>query len=143
MDVLPTPDERFSDLPGWPYAPSYTTTSDGLRLAYVDEGTGPTVLMLHGEPSWGYLYRHLVPVLVHAGFRCVVPDLVGFGRSDKPAAVEDYTYGRGCAGVPQPDPADRRQPGDARQPAGVGGPVAPRKAGSVRVLGSGPDHRRR
>jgi haloalkane dehalogenase len=94
MDVLRTPDERFSDLPGYPYAPSYVETSDGLRLAYVDEGTGPTVLLLHGEPSWGYLYRRMVPVLVEAGFRCVVPDLVGFGRSDKPAAVEDYTYAR-------------------------------------------------
>jgi haloalkane dehalogenase len=94
MDVLRTPDERFADLPGWPYAPSYATTSDGLRMAYVDEGSGPTVLLLHGEPSWGYLYRRMVPVLVEAGFRCVVPDLVGFGRSDKPAAVEDYTYAR-------------------------------------------------
>jgi haloalkane dehalogenase len=94
MDVLRTPDERCCDLPGWPYAPSYATTSDGLRLAYVDEGTGPTVLMLHGEPSWGYRYRHMVPVLVDAGFRCVVPDLVGFGRSDKPVAVEDYTHAR-------------------------------------------------
>ena len=94
MDVLRTPDERFADLPGWPYEPRYAQTSDGLRTAYVDEGSGPTVLLLHGEPSWGYLYRHVVPVLVEAGFRCVVPDLVGFGRSDKPAAVEDYTYAR-------------------------------------------------
>ena len=94
MDVLRTPDERFADLPGWPYEPSYTATSDGLRMAYVDEGSGPTVLLLHGEPSWGYLYRHVVPVLVDAGFRCVVPDLVGFGRSDKPTAVEHYTYAR-------------------------------------------------
>jgi haloalkane dehalogenase len=94
MDVLRTPDERFADLPGWPYAPSYADTSDGLRMAYVDEGFGPTVLLLHGEPSWGYLHRHMVPVLVEAGFRCVVPDLIGFGRSDKPAAVQDYTYAR-------------------------------------------------
>jgi haloalkane dehalogenase len=94
MDVLRTPDERFADLPDWPYAPSYATTSDGLRTAYVDEGSGPAVLLLHGEPSWGYLYRRMVPVLVEAGFRCVVPDLVGFGRSDKPAAVADYTYAR-------------------------------------------------
>jgi haloalkane dehalogenase len=94
MDVLRTPDDRFADLPGWPYAPSYATTSDGLRMAYVDEGSGPTVLLLHGEPSWGYLYRRMVPVLVEAGFRCVVPDLIGFGRSDKPAAVEDHTYAR-------------------------------------------------
>ena len=94
LRVLRTPDERFADLPGWPYAPSYAATSDGLRMAYVDEGSGPTVLLLHGEPSWGYLYRHVLPVLVEAGFRCVVPDLVGFGRSDKPAAVEDFTYAR-------------------------------------------------
>ena len=94
MDVLRTPDERFADLPGWPYEPSYATTSDGLRVAYVDEGSGPTVLLLHGEPSWGYLYRRMVPVLVEAGFRCVVPDLIGFGRSDKPTAVEDFTYAR-------------------------------------------------
>jgi haloalkane dehalogenase len=94
MEVLRTADDRFSDLPGYPWTPSYATTSDGLRLAYVDEGTGPTVLLLHGEPSWGYLYRKMVPVLVEAGFRCVVPDLIGFGRSDKPVAVEDYTYAR-------------------------------------------------
>ena len=94
MDVLRTPDERFADLPGWPYEPRYATTSDGLRMACVDEGTGPTVLLLHGEPSWGYLYRRMVPVLVEAGFRCVVPDLVGFGRSDKPTRVEDFTYAR-------------------------------------------------
>ena len=92
MDVLRTPDDRFADLPGWPYEPRYATTSDGLRMAYVDEGTGPTVLLLHGEPSWGYLYRRMVPVLVEAGFRCVVPDLIGFGRSDKPTRVEDFTY---------------------------------------------------
>ena len=94
MDVLRTPDEHFADLPGYPYEPSHATTSDGLRMAYVDEGSGPTVLLLHGEPSWGYLYRAVVPVLLDAGFRCVVPDLIGFGRSDKPAAVEDYTYAR-------------------------------------------------
>ncbi|CAA9323659.1 MAG: Hydrolase, alpha/beta fold family protein, At1g52510/AT4G12830 homolog, group4 [uncultured Frankineae bacterium] len=94
MDVLRTPDERFADLPGWPYAPSYAETSDGLRAAFVDEGAGPTVVLLHGEPSWGYLYRHVVPVLVEAGLRCVVPDLIGFGRSDKPTRVDDYTYAR-------------------------------------------------
>jgi haloalkane dehalogenase len=85
MRVLRTPDERFADLPGFPYAPSYATTSDGLRMAYVDEGSGPVVLLLHGEPSWSYLYRTMIPVLVDAGFRCVAPDLIGFGRSDKPA----------------------------------------------------------
>ena len=96
METLRTPDDRFSDLPGFPYEPRYAQTSDGLRLAYVDEGDGAsgTVLLLHGEPSWGYLYRTMIPVLVDAGFRCVVPDLIGFGRSDKPAQVEDYTYAR-------------------------------------------------
>ncbi len=96
METLRTPDDRFTDLPGFPYEPRYAQTSDGLRLAYVDEGDGAsgTVLLLHGEPSWGYLYRTMIPVLVDAGFRCVVPDLIGFGRSDKPAQVEDYTYAR-------------------------------------------------
>jgi len=96
METLRTPDDRFSDLPGFPYEPRYAPTSDGLRMAYVDEGEGSsgTVLLLHGEPSWGYLYRTMIPVLVDAGFRCVVPDLIGFGRSDKPTQVEDYTYAR-------------------------------------------------
>ena len=92
MDVLRTPDERFTDLPGFPFAPQYAETSDGLRMAYVDEGSGPVVLLLHGEPSWSYLYRTMIPVLADAGFRVVAPDLIGFGRSDKPAAVADYTY---------------------------------------------------
>ena len=94
MYALRTPDERFADLPGYPFAPRYAETSDGLRMAYVDEGSGPVVLLLHGEPSWGYLYRTMIPVLVDAGFRVVAPDLIGFGRSDKPAAVEDYSYAR-------------------------------------------------
>ena len=94
MQVLRTPDDRFADLPGFPYEPAYATTSDGLRMAYLDEGAGPTVLLLHGEPSWSYLYRTMIPVLVDAGYRCVVPDLIGFGRSDKPTEVSDYTYSR-------------------------------------------------
>ena len=98
MDVLRTPDDRFADLPGFPYEPHYATTSDGLRMAYVDEGGGAdgsgTVLLLHGEPSWSYLYRTMIPVLVDAGLRCVAPDLICFGRSDKPAADSDYTYAR-------------------------------------------------
>ena len=92
MDIVRTPDDRFADLPDFPYAPRYVQTSDGLRMAYLDEGSGPTVLLLHGEPSWSYLYRRMIPVLVSAGFRCVAPDLIGFGRSDKPTRVEDYTY---------------------------------------------------
>ena len=100
MDVLRTPDERFADLPGFPFAPRYIEVAAGeggrLRVHYLDEGPpdGAVVLLLHGEPSWSYLYRTMVPVLVEAGLRCVVPDLVGFGRSDKPARQEDYTYAR-------------------------------------------------
>ena len=94
MDILRTPDERFADLPDWPWAPHYAETADGLRMAYLDEGTGPVVLLLHGEPSWSYLYRTMIPALLAAGCRVVAPDLIGFGRSDKPAAVADYTYAR-------------------------------------------------
>jgi len=96
MDVLRTPDERFTDLPGFPYETRYAQTSDGLRVGYLDEGPkdSPVVLLLHGEPSWSYLYRKMVPVLLDAGLRVVAPDLVGFGRSDKPTRVEDFTYAR-------------------------------------------------
>lgn len=100
MEVLRTPDERFAGLSGWPYRPRYVDVPDGeggeLRVHYVDEGPagGEPVLLLHGEPSWSYLYRHVIPVLVGAGLRAVAPDLVGFGRSDKPAARSDYTYER-------------------------------------------------
>ena len=94
MDVVRTPEDRFTDLPAFPWAPAYAETSDGLRMAYLDEGEGPVVLLLHGEPSWGFLYRHMIPVLLDAGLRVVVPDLIGFGRSDKPTAMKDYTYAR-------------------------------------------------
>ncbi|HEU4457464.1 MAG TPA: haloalkane dehalogenase [Longimicrobium sp.] len=95
MEILRTPDERFAGLPGWPFAPRYAEV-DGLRIHYVDEGPpdAPPVLMLHGEPSWAYLYRKMIPRFVEAGFRAVAPDLVGFGRSDKPAEVEAYSYAR-------------------------------------------------
>ena len=90
MAMLRTPDERFVNLPGWPYAPHYAQPlgDAGPRLAYIDEGprdASTTVLCLHGNPAWGYLYRHMVPVFTAAGLRVVVPDLIGFGRSDKPA----------------------------------------------------------
>ncbi len=96
MKILRTPDARFADLPGFPYPAHYAQTSDGLRMGYVDEGPrdAPVVLLLHGEPSWSYLYRTMIPVFTAAGLRVVAPDLIGFGRSDKPAAVEDYTYAR-------------------------------------------------
>jgi haloalkane dehalogenase len=100
MDVLRTPDERFRDLPDWDFEPHHVTVTadDGteLRVAYVDEGprSAAPVLCMHGEPSWSYLYRHMIPPLVDAGHRVVAPDLVGFGRSDKPAERTDYTYQR-------------------------------------------------
>ena len=82
MDAYRTPDERFEGLADWPYAPRYVE-QDGLRMHYVEEGAGDPILLLHGEPTWGFLYRRLIPVLAAAG-RVVVPDLFGFGRSDKP-----------------------------------------------------------
>ena len=91
MKVLRTPD---FEVPGFPWETRYAETSDGLRMAYVDEGEGPVVLLLHGEPSWGFLYRTMIPVFLQNGFRVVVPDLIGFGRSDKPADTTDYTYAR-------------------------------------------------
>ena len=93
--ILRTPDERFRDLPGYPFAPNYVTV-DGVRMHYVDEGPrdGAPVLMLHGEPSWSYLYRKMIPIIADAGFRAIAPDLVGFGRSDKPADRGAYSYAR-------------------------------------------------
>ncbi|MDQ3757059.1 MAG: alpha/beta fold hydrolase, partial [Actinomycetota bacterium] len=92
MEALRTPDECFAGLPGYDFEPHYVEISDGLRVHYVDEGSGPVVLLMHGEPSWSYLYRKMVPPLVAAGFRVVAPDLIGFGRSDKPSSRGDYTY---------------------------------------------------
>ena len=96
MKLLRTPDDRFAALPGYPFAPHYVEITGGIRVHYLDEGppTAAPVLLLHGEPSWSYLYRKMVPVLTAAGHRAVAPDLVGFGRSDKPARREDYTYQR-------------------------------------------------
>src|SRR4051794_27975729 len=96
MNALRTPDEQFKHLPGYPFEPHYAETSDGLRVHYVDEGPqdAAPVLLLHGEPSWSFLYRKVIPVLVDAGHRCIAPDLVGFGRSDKPSEQDDYSYER-------------------------------------------------
>ena len=100
MELLRTPDDRFEGLPDFPFTPHYVHVDDTeggpLRVHYLDEGPpdGETVLLLHGEPSWSFLYRRMIPVLVDAGLRCVAPDLVGFGRSDKPAERSDYTYAR-------------------------------------------------
>jgi haloalkane dehalogenase len=91
MELLRTPDERFSNLPDFPYAPQYVDVN-GMRLHYVSHGEGDPILCLHGEPSWSYLYRKMIPGLSQAGTVYAV-DLPGFGRSDKPAARSDYTYG--------------------------------------------------
>lgn len=93
METLRTPDERFANLPEYPFAPHYVEV-DGLRIHYVDEGPrdADPVLLLHGEPSWSYLYRKMIPILTEAGHRVIAPDLIGFGRSDKPASREAYTY---------------------------------------------------
>jgi haloalkane dehalogenase len=100
MKSLRTPEERFENLPGYPFAPHYLDVPDGegdrLRIHYVDEGPkeAEPVLLIHGEPSWSYLYRKMIPIFIQAGYRAVAPDLVGFGRSDKPADRKDYTYQR-------------------------------------------------
>jgi haloalkane dehalogenase len=95
MRILRTPDECFDNLPGFPFKPRYAEV-EGLRIHYVDEGDphGPVVLMLHGEPTWSYLYRKMIPVFAGAGCRAVAPDLPGFGRSDKPASRSGYSYRR-------------------------------------------------
>ena len=92
-DFLRTPDEFFNGLPDFAYTPHYTMVG-GLRVAHIDEGPrdAPVVLLMHGEPTWSFLYRKMIPVLLAAGFRVVAPDLVGFGRSDKPARPSDYSY---------------------------------------------------
>jgi haloalkane dehalogenase len=100
MDVARTPDDRFAVVPDFAYSPHYGDVADGeggsLRVAYIDEGPADArpVLLMHGEPSWSFLYRTMIPGLVQAGLRVIAPDLVGFGRSDKPRADGDYTYAR-------------------------------------------------
>ncbi len=100
MKVLRTPDERFAGLADYDFEPQYAEVTAGdhepLRMHHLDEGPADAapVLLLHGEPTWSYLYRHMIPVLVAAGHRCIVPDLVGFGRSDKPAEPGDYSFAR-------------------------------------------------
>jgi haloalkane dehalogenase len=93
--VLRTPEERFANLRDFPFQPQYATV-DGMRMHFIDENpTGrETVVLLHGEPTWSYLYRKMIPILVDAGFRVIAPDLIGFGRSDKPVSLEDYSYAR-------------------------------------------------
>ena len=104
MQTLRTPDDRFADLPDFAYAPHYVDITDdidatALRVHYLDEGPvdAAPILLMHGEPTWSFLYRHMIPVLVARGHRCIAPDLVGFGRSDKPTQRGDYTYARHVA----------------------------------------------
>ena len=98
MECKRTPDDCFDNLVDYSFNPNYLYVDDGeggeLRIHYLDEGLpgGKVVLLLHGQPAWSYLYRHMIPPLVEAGFRVIAPDLVGFGRSDKPTRIEDYTY---------------------------------------------------
>jgi haloalkane dehalogenase len=103
MDIVRTADERFAELQGFPFAPHYVEVDDGeggrLRIHYVDEGPtdGEVVWCMHGQPTWSYLYRKMIPPLVAAGYRVLAPDFVGFGRSDKPTQPQDYTYARHVA----------------------------------------------
>jgi len=94
MKILRTPDNRFDTLADYDFAPNYVQIQDGLRLHYVDAGpkNGRVVIMMHGEPSWSYLYRHMIKAVSAAGYRVLAPDLIGFGRSDKPSEMSDYSY---------------------------------------------------
>ena len=93
MKLLQTPEERFKDLPDFPFEPHFIEV-DGINIHYIDEGTNQeeVILLMHGEPSWSFLYRHMIPILVKGGYRVLAPDLVGFGRSDKPTEQDDHTY---------------------------------------------------
>ena len=105
MHALRTPDSQFENLPEYPFSPHYLMVDDfeggELRMHYLDEGdkNAPVILLMHGNPSWSYLYRHMVKTLSQTGFRVIAPDLIGFGRSDKPTQREDYSYGRHVAWV--------------------------------------------
>jgi len=96
MRILRTDEARFRGLADYPFTPNYVEAGPGLRMHYADEGpiSAEPVVMLHGEPSWSYLYRHMIPLVASAGHRVLAPDLIGFGKSDKPAAIEDYSYDR-------------------------------------------------
>jgi haloalkane dehalogenase len=92
-DAVRTPEESLHGLPDFPFAPHYREV-DGLRLAHRDEGDGAPVIFMHGEPTWSYLWRKVIPAVREAGFRCIAPDLAGFGASDKPTDIDWYTYDR-------------------------------------------------
>lgn len=98
MSAHRTPEDRFDGLPDFPWEPIYREW-DGLRLAHLDEGDGPPLLLLHGEPTWSYLWRKVMPPLLEAGYRCIVPDLPGFGRSDKPTDLSWYSFERHTSAI--------------------------------------------
>jgi haloalkane dehalogenase len=98
MDVFRTPDDRFDTLPDFPWEPKFHEW-DGVRLAYIDEGDGQPVVLFHGEPTWSFLWRKVIGVLLDKGYRCIAPDLIGFGRSDKPTDVGWYGYDRHTASM--------------------------------------------
>lgn len=102
MKILRTADDRFQNLPDYDFTAHYLDI-DGMRMHYVDEGPAdsPPVLLLHGEPSWSFLYRHMVPPIADAGLRAIAPDLIGFGKSDKPSAQNDYSYEKHVAWIKQ------------------------------------------
>ncbi|GJM33046.1 MAG: haloalkane dehalogenase [Saprospiraceae bacterium] len=104
MNILRTPEARFANLKDYPFAPHYLEVAKGLRMHYLDEGpkaATETLLLMHGEPSWSYLYRKMIPVFVAQGYRVIAPDLIGFGKSDKPDSASDYTYARHIQWVQQ------------------------------------------
>ena len=94
MKILRTPETAFDQITDFPYTPKYCEVGEGLQMHYIADGEGPVVLLLHGEPSWAYLYRKMIPGLVAAGLRVIDPDLIGFGKSDKPSEQSDYTYAK-------------------------------------------------
>ncbi len=96
MKFLTTPASAFENLPDYPFAPNYVEVGAGMKMHFVDEGpeNGEVVLLLHGEPSWSFLYRKMIPIFVNSGYRVIAPDLIGFGKSDKPVETSDYTYAR-------------------------------------------------
>ncbi|MFT5896645.1 MAG: haloalkane dehalogenase [Candidatus Azotimanducaceae bacterium] len=103
MEFVRTDDSRFQDLPDYPFQPNYVNVDDleggQLRMHYIDEGQGEVILCIHGQPSWSYLYRKMIPIFVSAGYRVIAPDLIGFGKSDKPTQRENYTYANHVAWV--------------------------------------------
>jgi len=141
-DAIRTPDEVLEGIPDFPFQPSFREW-DGLRLAHLDQGQGQPVLFFHGEPTWSFLWRKVMPPVLEAGYRCIAPDLPGFGRSDKPVELEWYSYDRHTAAV-----APLLEELDVRDAIVVvqdwGGPIGlrwavenPDRAGALAILNTG------